>query len=127
MEKDRQQDKNNNNNAVKHPDCMCRMCRVRRGDRPPLITSSHPDAHPTLNLTNDQFNEAYQYYMNENDSYTLPKNDLLSQDLNDLKKTLVKYTNDNKINLSTKQIEIFIKKIFEEIHKKYNITRRSRL
>ena len=27
---------NNNNNGFQHPDCMCRMCRVRRGGRLPL-------------------------------------------------------------------------------------------
>jgi hypothetical protein len=138
MEENDKQDKNNNNNnnTFKQPDCMCRMCRTRRGGRPPLITSSHAHPGPTLNLTDDEFRkirsawksyEAWQSYVNENYSHTLPQNHLLSQDLNDLKKTLVKYTNDNKINLSTKQVEIFISKFFEEFNKKYIITLRSKL
>ena len=125
---------NNNDNDFGPPDCMCRMCRVRRGDRPPVIASLH--APPILNLTDDQLqiswssnnNNNKNVNINENTcSHTLPQNHLLGQDLNDLKKTLVKYTNDNKINLSTKQVEIFISKFFEEFHKKYIITLRSKL
>jgi hypothetical protein len=122
MQQDKQQDNknqkknsnsnNNNDNDFGHPDCMCRMCRDRRGDRPLVIASLH---NKNVNI-------------NENTcSHTLPQNHLLGQDLNDLKKTLVKYTNDNKINLSTKQVEIFISKFFEEFHKKYIITLRSKL
>jgi hypothetical protein len=98
-------------NEFKNPDCMCKMCSLNRGDHPPLITCFHA---PSSNN-------------NRNTLQTIQQNHLLSQDLNVLKKNLVKYTNDNKINLSTKQIEIFISKFFEELHKKYIITLRSKL
>ena len=125
MQEDKQQNNknqkknSNNNNDFGSPDCMCRMCRVRRGDQLEISWSSN---------NNNNNNNNKNVNINENTcSHTLPQNHLLGQDLNDLKKTLVKYTNDNKINLSTKQVEIFISKFFEELHKKYIITLRSKL
>ena len=84
-------------------DCMCTMCRIRRDNNPQIYQQLHQ-----TNLES-------------------PQNKLLNEDLHEFKKMLVKYTNDNKINISNKQIDIFIKKMFEELHKKYIITYRSKL
>ena len=138
---------NNNNlhakNGFQYPDCMCRMCRVRRGGRLPLnhkdnvVPPTTIDSHlllplNLLPLNDDEWRKIRLQWRTHDDENAalqpIPQNNnILSQDLNDLKKTLVKYTNDNKLNLSGKQIEIFIRKIFEELHKKYIIIHRSKL
>lgn len=126
---------NNNlhaNNEFQYPECMCRMCRVRRGGRLPLNQIDNVVPLNPLHLNDDEWRKIrlnWRTYDNENAALQpIPQNNnILSQDLNDFKKTLVKYTNDNKINLSSKQIEIFVKKMFEELHKKYIITYRSKL
>lgn len=97
------------NKNILQAECMCAMCRVRRKSQHDQHDQNQKNLEPSLPLP------------------PLPQNRLLNEDIHDFKKMLVKYTSDNKINLSNKQIDIFIKKMFEELHKKYIITYRSKL
>jgi hypothetical protein len=104
-----------NNNEFEHPD---RMYRVRRGGRPPLITSFYADQFA---LNDDRWRKLRSSWEYQDESNT--QNNLLKEYSNDLKQLLAKYINEHKLNiLSNKQMDFFIHKFFEEIHKKYNNT-----